>query len=204
MAVRDSHIGQMRSVVQMLKNNPTPATTGGQRDVYGVLLTTRGRLRKSSGGRTLSFAEIVNAESYRLITRYQQGIENDLRVDSKFIIDGLVYTLNSWDKYREINFYYLFDLSIYKGGSVTVAGVTPVGSAEGVQAVWLTTAPGATSVYSAALDVPGITILAVEREGTGFSPGTPPGNKQFWFVNGTVSFEGEFNVGEMVYVLYKT
>lgn len=112
-------IGQMRSSVQFLVNVPTAAatttreavTTGGLNDVYSVLLTTRGRLRKKSGNRSFMMGLIEIKESYELICRFQSTLESNLRVDNKVLIDSKTYTLNSWEKIDEINHLYVFDLN---------------------------------------------------------------------------------------------
>lgn len=195
----------MRSKVEMLKNVPTDATTGGAIDHYGIIVTTRGRLRKSSGNRALTFGEIINDESYELIMRYQQAIENDLRIDTKFLINGLVYTIDSWEKFEEINFYYRIKMSIHKGGTVTVDAPTPISDDVGVKAIYLTTNAGDSTVSSNTLI--GKTILGVEREGIGYTltVGTPA-NRQVSFSGNTLTFDSAipFNAGEIVYVLYKT
>lgn len=195
----------MRSRVQMLKNVPTDATTGGAYDNYGIIVTTRGRLRRSSGNRALTFGEIINDESYELILRYQQAIENDLAINTKFLINGLVYSIDSWEKFEEINFYYRIKMSIHKDGSITVVAPTPISSDAGVKAIWLTTNAGDFTVSSNTLI--GKTILGVEREGIGYTLviGTPV-NRQVSFSGNTLTFDSSitFNSGEIVYVLYKT
>lgn len=104
------HIGEMKQVVAFLENNPTDSTTGGAYDHYTTLLTTRGRLRKSSGSRSLSFGEILNQEQYELICRFQTALV--IRIDMKVGIDGGVYTISSWEKIDERRFYYRFKLNL--------------------------------------------------------------------------------------------
>lgn len=198
-----SGIGEMRSVVQMLKNVPTIAGAGYE-DHYGIIVTTRGRLRKSGGNRTLSFSEIVNAETYELIMRYQVAIDNDLRIDTKFLINGLVYTIDTWETFEQINFYYRIIVKINRDGAITVIAPTPIGSDAGVQARWLTTTPGGNTVTSA--DTLNKTILGVARSGVEFTlvSGTP-GNLEVSYSGSTLIFDPltPFNSGEIVYVLYK-
>lgn len=199
-----SGIGEMRSVVQMLKNVPTDAIGGGARDHYGIIVTTRGRLRKTGGSRTLNLSEISNAETYELILRYQTAIENDLRIDTKFLINGLVYTIDTWDKFEQINFYYRIVIKINRDGTITVIAPTPIPSDAGVQARWLTTVPGANTVSSS--DILNKTILGVARSGIDFTLVTgAPGNMEVLYSGSTLTFDPltPFNSGEIVYVLYK-
>lgn len=199
-----TQIGEMRSKVEMLKNVPTDATTGGAIDHYGIIVTTRGRLRKRSGQRDLSFGDIVDAESYELTMRYQVDIENNLRIDTKFLINGLVYSINSWELFQEVKFYYKVNIAINKGGSVTIVAPSPINPDIGVKSVWLTTTPGQSTVSNNLFI--GTTILGVEREGTGLTKvsGTPV-NREFSFSGNTITVDATnpFNAGEMIYVLYK-
>jgi len=185
----------------MLKNVPTDSGAGAV-DHYGVIVTTRGSLQKQSGNRALSFAEIINSEGYEIWLRQEADITNNLRVDNKFLIDGLVYSMDSWELVNEVKFYYRIKVNIHKSGTVTVVAPQPIDADTGVLAVWLTTTIGATSVSSGVLS--GKTILGVEREGTGYTPsGSPPGNKEFYHSGSTITFLNSFASGEIIYVLYK-
>ncbi len=187
-----NQIGTMRQVVRMLKNVPTDSGAGAI-DHYGVIVTTRGLLRKQSGNRALSFAEIINSEGYEIWLRQEADITNNLRVDNKFLIDGLVYSMDSWELVNEVKFYYRIKVNIHKSGTVKVVAPQPIDADTGVLAVWLTTTIGAASVSS-----------GVEREGTGYTPsGNPPGNKEFYHSGSTITFLNSFASGEIIYVLYK-
>lgn len=111
-------IGQMRQVVYFLVNTPTQSATAtreavgtGKNDVYAVLLTTRGRLRKNNGNRQMLFGMVESSETYDLICRFQSALAGSLRVDMKIIIDQKTYTPAAWEKIDEINHLYKFTLN---------------------------------------------------------------------------------------------
>lgn len=104
------HIGELKEIVTFKKN--TPSTLGaGAKDSYSTLLTTRGRLRKKSGNRTLSFGSIDEHNQWELIVRFQTALETNLRMDVKIEIGGRTFTINSFEKIGEKNFYYVFNLA---------------------------------------------------------------------------------------------
>lgn len=113
MAVR-WHIGELKQVVVFLQNAPTAATTGGQYDNYTTLLTTRGRLRKKSGGRRLDYGEIGNAETYELVCRFRDDLEVAIRVDTRVQIGDYIYTVDTWERVDEQQRIYLFSLNVLK------------------------------------------------------------------------------------------
>lgn len=121
-------IGQMRSVVVFKTNTPVitatadreAVTTGGQNDVYTTLLTTRGRLRKISGGRGLDFGLIENKESYKLLCRFQSALEYSITANMKVEVDNKGFTIDTWEKVDEINHLYEFVLNIQKVFDVVV------------------------------------------------------------------------------------
>jgi hypothetical protein len=85
-------IGKMYHVLTVLVNNPTTLGAGAQ-DSYTNLLETRCSLKKSGGGRGLSFGEVAGNESSQIVTRYQDAIWNAIDMSMKFMIDGVTYTL---------------------------------------------------------------------------------------------------------------
>jgi hypothetical protein len=103
-------IGQMRSVVRFLTNNPVPLGQG-RTDKYGILINTRGRLRIDSGNRSLSFGMIVGEDSYTLTCRFQENLESLIKVNGKVMIDEKFYTIASWEKVDQINHIYIFKLN---------------------------------------------------------------------------------------------
>lgn len=112
-------IGQMRSSVVFKTNTPVitatatreAITTGGENDVYTTLLTTRGRLRKRSGGRNLDLGLLTGQDSYELICRFQSALESALKANMKVFVDGIEYTIVTWQKTDQISHYYKFDLN---------------------------------------------------------------------------------------------
>lgn len=112
-------IGQMRSSVVFKINIPTIAattsreaiTTGGQNDVYSNLITTRGRLRKKSGNRTLDLALLAGQDSYELICRFSTSINTEIQVNGKVLVDSIEYTIQSWEVVDQILHWYKFELA---------------------------------------------------------------------------------------------
>jgi hypothetical protein len=103
-------IGKMDKVCELLQNTPT-AQGAGAVDSYAVLLTTRGYLKKSSGSRSLQFADISVNDSWSLIVRKQNQMVNNLRRDMKWRIDNRTFTIDSWEDIEEEHFYYKFYLT---------------------------------------------------------------------------------------------
>lgn len=86
--------------------------------------------------------------------------------------------------------------------------IPPPGLACVENPLYIDAVAGATNVYSAAIDVANVVILAVEREGLGQTEaGGTPGNREFYFPggDGRVYFDptNPLNAGEVIYVLYK-
>lgn len=125
----------MRSSVEFLVNNATTAATtdraaievAGKNDNYVSLLTTRGRLRKKSGDRSLLAGLIESKETFELICRFQTTLESSLRSDVKIVIDGKIYTISSWEKIDEIKHWYKFLLNasseIFSAGNYPGLGI---------------------------------------------------------------------------------
>lgn len=101
----------MRSTVVFKSNTPTVTPTRGGKDAYSTLLTTRGRLRKESGDRALSFAMISGQDSYILTCRFQSALESGLKVNGKVTVDGQEFTIASWKKIDQVNHWYEFRLN---------------------------------------------------------------------------------------------
>ena len=98
-------VGNLNKVVVFKTNTPT-AQGAGAKDSYSTLLTTRGRLRKLSGARAFSFGELTENSSYELITRYQQDIEDNIKMNMRIEIDGKAYTVDSFELNEEKKRYY--------------------------------------------------------------------------------------------------
>lgn len=119
MVLNNYAIGQFRQTVVFMANTATTSattireavTTGGKNDNYSILLTTRGRLRKSNGSRGLSFGLVADDETYELVCRFQTALEASLRTDTKIIIDSKTYTPQSWEKVDQLNHIYIFRIA---------------------------------------------------------------------------------------------
>jgi hypothetical protein len=193
-------VGNMRKVCALCLNIPT-SQGAGYTDNYGILLTTRGKLEKSSGSRGLISGEIEGNSSYNLTVRYQQAIDVNLSVSSKWLIDGIFYTIDSWEKVDQINFYYKFRLSKKEPPVSALGGLSDIEILGLQPGLILTTTPGATSVD---MGVAPSEIILVARTGQIYTRTVgAPGNFQFAETAGVISFNIAFNAGEIVYVLYK-
>ena len=93
-------IGEQYHVMMVLTNAGATLGAGGV-DNYSALLTTRCSLRSGSGSRNNSFAEISGNSSWRIVCRYQDTLWNAITMSMKFQIDGVRYTLQSWEKFKE-------------------------------------------------------------------------------------------------------
>ena len=103
-------IGKMIQKVIFKQNNPSATNTGGGTDSYSTLLTTRCRLEKSSGSRNLSFGEVMFSDSYDMTVRFQTLLESNLRSDMKVEIDGVTYTINSFQLIDQKKDYYKINI----------------------------------------------------------------------------------------------
>lgn len=103
-------VGQLNKVVVFKQNTPTTLGAGAK-DAYTTLLTTRGSLRKLNGNRGLSFGELLETNSFEMITRYQVALENNLKMSVKVEVEGKTYTIQSFEKVGEKRFYYKFILN---------------------------------------------------------------------------------------------
>lgn len=103
-------VGELKDIVVFKKNTPANLGAGAQ-DSYSTLLTTRGRLRKLSGSRSLSFGILDEHNSWELIVRFQTTLETNLRMDLKVTVGSRTFTISSVEKIGEDRFYYKFILS---------------------------------------------------------------------------------------------
>ena len=100
----------MRESVVFLQNTPTATGTGGYKDNYETLLTTRGQLIDKAGNRSLSFGEIKDNTSMTLIVRFQTALANALRSDTKIVISGITYTPTNWKLIDQKKHLYQFEI----------------------------------------------------------------------------------------------
>lgn len=102
-------IGKMRDVC-VLKSNATTDLGAGGLDNYVALLTTRGYLKKASGGRGVSFGDIAIGNTHTLIVRKSSQMTGSLRRDSKWEIKGRTFTINDYEEMEDPH-YYKFSLT---------------------------------------------------------------------------------------------
>lgn len=88
-------IGKMTETVIFLTNTPVVKGAGWE-DSYSTLLTTRGQLIDGSGGRSLSYGEVADSASKRLLVRFQNNLESAMRSDIKILINSITYTMTSF------------------------------------------------------------------------------------------------------------
>ena len=103
-------IGLLKETV-IFKFNYPAALGAGYTDTYFELLTTRGYLKKLKGQRSFETGEVVNKQTYELWIRYQAYLETYLRDDVKIVINGREYTIETYEKIDEKNFYYKFTIN---------------------------------------------------------------------------------------------
>lgn len=116
-------IGQMRTTVIFLSNNPTTSatatreavTTGGQNDVYSSSITTRGRLRKKNGNKDLALGLLSGQDSYELICRFQTAVNSILKVNGKVLVDSVEYTIQTWEVVDQVRHLYKIQLNTQVG-----------------------------------------------------------------------------------------
>lgn len=192
-------VGQMKRKVQLCLNVPS-SQGAGYTDSYGILLTTRGKLEQSSGNRSLVYGEIEGRSSHTLTVRYQRAIETNISVSSKWLIDGVFYTIDSWEKIGDENFYYKFRVN--KKEPAAGSGVLQEVTGSGLQApLYLTTTAGATSID---MGVTPSEVLLVAKSGSIFTKvGSNPASFEFSVSGSVLTFGVTFNADEIVYVLYK-
>lgn len=194
-------IGKMKSSVRFCINMPT-AQGAGHKDNYGVLLTTRGWLRKSHGNRTLTFGEIEGQSGYLLTVRYQQALAANLSISTKIIINNVWHTVDSWDKKEEEHkTYYEFKLNRKEPVTSEVQEL-PVADSNGILQLILNPTVGETSVL---MGIVPDDILLLSRTGVVHTKTEgSPGNLQFTVSGDVLNFQTQFNASEVIYVLYKT
>lgn len=97
------------------KQNTPTAKGAGYTDQYATLLTARGRLKKKSGNRSLSFGAVGEENSFEFITYYQTALANSLNTAMKVEIESKTYTIDSWEKVGEEKFFYIIQLTQKNG-----------------------------------------------------------------------------------------
>lgn len=103
-------IGKFDKTVTFLVNNSTQLGVGGK-DGYTPLLTTRGHLTKGGGSRTNGFGDIEGNESWTLYVRQQRLLTDNLTMSLKALIQGNIFTLQSWEDIEDKHLYYKLSLS---------------------------------------------------------------------------------------------
>lgn len=201
-------IGKLDKVVNFYTNTPFATNSGGAVDSYSLFCTTRGKLKKQSGNKSLSFGDIALESSYNLTVRYEALLATYLRVDNIITIDTRAFKLSSIEQDEERRMWYKLSLNERSASSVTfpigpaLNVVTPGNIAE----VTITPTVGADFAYSALLAAPNVTILIVAREGTVHYSAISPVGRQFNYVSseGKIYFDPLIPFGnETVNVLYK-
>ena len=103
-------VGQFRSRVTFLNNEPMSDDAGGQIDNYVSFLTCWGMLRQNAGDRFISQNEIILSNTYSLIVRYQDALASNLKSNTLIQIDTRTFTIQSSTKVEELNYFYQFTL----------------------------------------------------------------------------------------------
>lgn len=109
-------VGQFRSRVTFLNNEPVSDDAGGQIDNYVSFLTCWGMLRQNAGDRLISQNEIILSNTYSLIVRYQTALAANLKSNTIIQITDpsfnttRIFTIQSSTKVEELNYFYQFTL----------------------------------------------------------------------------------------------
>jgi len=93
-------IGEMRQVFIFQKNVPVDNDSGGQDDNWVDLVTTRGILQKSKGGKSIEEGSLQFNKSYEAVCRYQSDLVFDQ--DTRVLIDGHLFQIMDWELDQQI------------------------------------------------------------------------------------------------------
>lgn len=107
---KKTEIGEMRSIVRFEVNNST-ALGAGRKDDYEELLTTRGKLRKITGSRGLALGEALLESQWELECRFQIDLENNVRKNSRLVIDNRFFTIAKMEVIDQKRRMYKFTLN---------------------------------------------------------------------------------------------
>lgn len=112
------HVGAMRSNCVFEKNVPVALSvnvTAGKKDNYETFVSCKGYLEEKTGTRMLNQNEIVQDNRTFLTVRYQADLWNELNNDQvksiKVMVDNRMFTIASWTKLANRNFYIKFTLN---------------------------------------------------------------------------------------------
>jgi hypothetical protein len=111
MAIKPPDVGDMRQLCTLLINAPTRLTAGWQ-DNYSKsdAVKVHGSLQKKNGKRTLESGEVVLVSYWELKIRCLSEITSAIKPSSKWLIDGELYTIETWEKIDNKNKYLYFRL----------------------------------------------------------------------------------------------
>jgi len=102
-------IGEFRHVGIFQKNQPADNDSGGQDDNWVNIVTTRGRLEKTKGGKGIEEGSLQFNKSYVWICRYQSDLVIDQ--DTRLMIDGHPYQIMDFELENQIRHIYIFNLN---------------------------------------------------------------------------------------------
>jgi hypothetical protein len=104
-------IGDLREVGIFEGNTSRVKYTGGYVDGYTNIITAvRCKLRQINGKRTNEFGEIVITSYWEMTCRFQNVIDESIKVNTKFVVGNKKFTVASFTKIDENDFYYFFTL----------------------------------------------------------------------------------------------
>jgi hypothetical protein len=108
----------MRNICVFEKNVPialSPGVVAGKRDSYETFVTCRGLLDEKTGQRQMNQNDIVQDNRTFLTVRYQIALWNELNDDQnksiKVMVDDRMFTIASWTRLNNKNFYIRFTLN---------------------------------------------------------------------------------------------
>lgn len=108
-------IGRLDKIVAFQTNAPV-ASGAGNRDIYSTVLTTRGYLKFGGGSRSGADYLIEGNQAWTLIVRKENALVAILGMSLKVLIEGKLYTVQSFEDIDEEHGYYKFSLTRQQGG----------------------------------------------------------------------------------------
>ena len=113
MAVKKPSIGELRKVGHFESNNYRQPYTGGYVDGYSnVVASVYCKLWQSTTRRINDFGKIEIVSSWNMVCRFQEAIDSNVIVSTKFVQADRRFTIIGINIIDERDFYYHFVLNL--------------------------------------------------------------------------------------------
>jgi|GEM_PF-1875914 len=113
MALSAFSIGDMREAVVFQQNQPIDNASGGQDDNWVTTATTRGKLTKIKGGKSIEAGSLQFDKGYNLECRYQSDLV--INQDTRALINGQPYQIMDWELVDQKRHLFTFSLNKIDG-----------------------------------------------------------------------------------------